>query len=70
MVFAADISQPQFEQTDQRYMDDYLSPEQLSEQGGNERSDIYALGTILYEMLTGHTPGVGRFITQAKLTSR
>jgi serine/threonine protein kinase len=40
---------------------DYLSPEQLARKGGGESSDIYALGTILYEMLTGHTPGVGKF---------
>jgi serine/threonine protein kinase len=43
------------------YMDDYLAPEQLSGEGGDERSDIYALGTILYEMLIGHPPSVGRF---------
>lgn len=44
-----------------RYMDNYLAPEQLSGQEGDERSDIYALGTILYEMLIGHAPSVGRF---------
>ena len=42
------------------YSFDYLAPEQLAGKEGDERSDIYALGTILYQMLTGHTP-VGRF---------
>jgi serine/threonine protein kinase/cytochrome c551/c552 len=44
-----------------KYMDDYLAPEQLSGGAGDERSDIYALGTILYEMLIGNPPSVGRF---------
>jgi hypothetical protein len=44
-----------------RYMDDYLAPEQLSGRGGDQRSDLYAMGTILYEMLIGHPPSVGRF---------
>jgi serine/threonine-protein kinase len=35
---------------------DYLAPEELLGKRGNARSDIYALGMILYEMLTGRQP--------------
>jgi serine/threonine-protein kinase len=38
---------------------DYISPEQVKGQRGDQRSDIYALGTIFYEMLTGQTPFSG-----------
>jgi len=37
----------------------YLSPEQCQGQSGNEQSDIYALGVILYEMCTGTLPFLG-----------
>jgi len=38
---------------------DYISPEQVEGKRGDTRSDLYALGVILYEMLTGATPFQG-----------
>ena len=36
-----------------------MSPEQIEGQRGDQRTDIYALGVIMYEMLAGHTPFTG-----------
>ncbi len=35
---------------------EYISPEQARGMPGDERSDIYALGCVIYEMLTGRGP--------------
>jgi len=38
---------------------DYISPEQVKGKRGDGRSDLYALGVMLYEMLTGKVPFSG-----------
>jgi serine/threonine-protein kinase len=45
--------------TDELGTIDYLAPEQVSARRGDSRSDIYAMGVILYEMLTGKLPFTG-----------
>jgi eukaryotic-like serine/threonine-protein kinase len=38
---------------------DYISPEQVKGKRGDARSDLYAMGVMLYEMLTGKVPFTG-----------
>jgi serine/threonine-protein kinase len=38
---------------------DYISPEQVQSKRGDARSDLYAVGVMLYEMLTGKVPFTG-----------
>jgi serine/threonine-protein kinase len=38
---------------------DYISPEQVKGKRGDARSDLYTMGVMLYEMLTGKVPFQG-----------
>ncbi|MDR3672091.1 MAG: serine/threonine-protein kinase [Holophaga sp.] len=38
---------------------DYMAPEQIEGHRGDKRTDVYAVGTMLFELLSGHLPFEG-----------
>src|SRR5699024_315080 len=42
----------------------YLAPELVTNSGADARSDVYAVGALLYEMLTGNRPHTGESAIQ------
>ncbi|AMM32470.1 protein kinase [Sinomonas atrocyanea] len=45
----------------------YIAPELVQRSGGDERSDLYSVGIMLYELLTGHQPYRGDLPVQVAM---
>ena len=48
----------------------YMAPEQISDQNVDHRADMWAVGVILYELLTGERPFCGLDSAESRLSDR
>ena len=48
----------------------YMAPEQLAGRGASERSDLFGLGIVLYELFTGRQPFAGATLAEVRRLQR
>jgi len=65
-IFISDTGKVSFDESGSPLAAQYLSPEEARGEPADERSDLYRLGVVLYEMLTDRVPFDGNNATTIK----